>query len=185
LFLHSIASRIAARRAREQVVEAEVPAPRVVTLRAVLLGLPLIAINCFWITVVEVRLYTLDGTSLPLFITPIFMLFVLIILNLFWRWLSPLSALTPGELLTIYVMLVISSTLAAHDMLQNMFGVLGHPVQFATPENRWEALWFEYVPWRLFVRDEDVLKDFYQGNVSPYRWHRIQPFLEPLLLGIL
>lgn len=180
--LHSIASGIAARRAREQVVRAEVPAPRVVTLRAVLLGLPLIAVNCFWITVVEVRLYTLDGTSLPLFITPIFMLFTLIMLNVFWRWLSPRSALTPGELLTIYVMLVISSTLAAHDMLQNMFGVLGHPVRFATPENNWKALWFQYLPWRLFVRDEEVLKDFYQGNVSPYRWYRIQPFLEPLLL---
>ena len=38
--------------------------------RVLLLGLILIPINVFWTIVIEVRWYTLDGTSLPLFITP-------------------------------------------------------------------------------------------------------------------
>src|SRR5579864_8597042 len=35
--------------------------------RAVALGLALTIPNTYWITVIEVRWYTLDGTSLPLF----------------------------------------------------------------------------------------------------------------------
>src|SRR6266567_3216594 len=59
---------------------------RGVTLRAVLIGMILMVADAFWITVVEVRWYTLDGTSLPLFITPVFFLFCLALLNLgTWR----------------------------------------------------------------------------------------------------
>ena len=45
---------------------------RSITARAIALGIPLVALNAYWVTLVEVRWYTLDGTSLPLFITPIF-----------------------------------------------------------------------------------------------------------------
>src|ERR687884_118590 len=75
-----------------------------VSWRAILIGLLLIPINIYWITVVEVRWYTLDGTSLPLFIQPVFFLFCLCLLNfalLRWktRW-----AFRPGELLTVYIL---------------------------------------------------------------------------------
>src|SRR5690348_5781736 len=62
---------------------------RGVTARAVALGIPLVALNAYWITVVEVRWYTLDGTSLPLFITPIFFLFCVCGLNALWRRAAP------------------------------------------------------------------------------------------------
>src|SRR5262249_12549642 len=48
-----------------------------VSWRAILIGLLLTPINTYWITVVEVRWYTLDGTCLPLFIQPVFFLFLL------------------------------------------------------------------------------------------------------------
>ena len=72
-----------------------------VTWIAVLLGLILIPIDNLWITVIEVRWYALDGTCLPLFITPIFMLFVICMANLAVRRLLPRLALSRGELLTI------------------------------------------------------------------------------------
>src|SRR5882724_7725085 len=65
---------------------------RGVTFRSLLLGLLLAIPNTYWITVVEVRWYTLDGTSLPLFITPIFFLFWLALLNLGIRRLLPRAA---------------------------------------------------------------------------------------------
>src|SRR5437868_8555344 len=92
---------------------------RAVTARAIALGIPLVAINAYWVTVVEVRWYTLDGTSLPLFITPIFFLFCVCALNALWRRAAPSRALDTGELLTIYIMLVVGTVLAAHDLLQN------------------------------------------------------------------
>ena len=57
-------------------------AQRGVTLRAIFMGLVLMPINVYWVTVVEVRWYSLDGSCLPLFITPVFMLFTLALVNL-------------------------------------------------------------------------------------------------------
>src|SRR5579871_2566583 len=117
----------------------EAGALRGISKRSVLLGLLLTIPNVFWITVVEVRWYTLDGTSLPLFITPIFFLFWLVLFNLgLWRFVPRLAArfaLSQPELLTIYIVLVIGTVLAGHDMFQNLFGSIAHADRMASPEN--------------------------------------------------
>ncbi|HLK61545.1 MAG TPA: DUF6785 family protein, partial [Chthonomonadaceae bacterium] len=162
------------------------PAPlRGVTFRSVLLGLLLAVPNTYWITVVEVRWYTLDGTSLPLFITPIFFLFWLVLLNMGVRRLlprlAPRLALTQPELLTVYIILVVGTLLAGHDMFQNLFGSIGHADRFATPENRWESLFFAFLPKFWLVRDPTALKAYYLGNVNPYDPRYWGPFVQPLL----
>ena len=48
----------------------------------IVLGLLLMPVNAYWVTVAEVRWYSLDGSCLPLFITPVFILFCLAVLNL-------------------------------------------------------------------------------------------------------
>src|SRR3569623_373386 len=73
-----------------------------ITARAIAIGIPLVAINAYWISVVEVRWYTLDGTSLPLFITPIFFLFLLCLLNLMVKAWRKRPWLEQGELLVVY-----------------------------------------------------------------------------------
>lgn len=151
-----------------------------VSWRAVLLGLLIIPINIYWITVVEVQWYTLDGTCLPLFITPVFILFLLSIGNMFFRRLLPDRAFQQGELLTVYIMVVISSTFASHDLLQNLFGTIGHPFRFATPENRWQELFFSSLPNWLFVRDPEVLRGFYQGGVDPFQREILVHWIVPL-----
>src|SRR5713101_4648551 len=67
-----------------------------VTWRSVLLSLLLMPLNIWWVTIVEVRWYTLDGTCLPLFITPIFFLFVLVLVNRAVGQWHPQAALTQG-----------------------------------------------------------------------------------------
>ncbi len=153
---------------------------RGVTPRAILIGLALMPINVYWVTVVEVRWYSLDGSCLPLFITPVFMLFCLALLNLFLIRFAPRYAFSQSELLVIYVMVVISETLAGHDMVQNLFGMIGHPFRFATPENKWEELFMSYLPRWLVVSDEVALRNFYEGGAV--WWHRenLVPFLVPL-----
>src|SRR5258708_20453207 len=91
-----------------------------VSLRAALIGLLLMPINIYWITVVEVRWYTPDGTCLPLFIQPVFFLFWLCLCNLGLLRRRPAWALRPGELLTIYTLLALSCVFASHDLLQNL-----------------------------------------------------------------
>ena len=160
------------------------PSLRNVSLRAVLLGLLLTVPNTFWITVVEVRWYTLDGTSLPLFITPIFFLFWLCLLNLglrrFLPRLAPRWSFSQPELLTIYIILVIGTLLAGHDMFQNLFGAIGHADRFATTENKWGDLFFAFLPSFWIVRDPDALKAYYLGNANPYDPRYWGPFVLPL-----
>ncbi len=120
--------------------EATVRAHRGISLRAALLGAALAVLNVWWVTMVEVRYYILDGSSLPLFITPIFMLLVLVGGNALVRRISPNAALRQEEMLTAYIMAVVSNTFAGHDMLQNFFGSVTHPYYFAKPENSWQEL---------------------------------------------
>jgi hypothetical protein len=151
------------------------------TLRAVLLGLVLMPVNTYWVTVVEVRWYSLDGSCLPLFITPVFILFILTLTNLGLHRIAPSTALTQAELLVVYIMVVVSSTLSGHDTLQNMFGTIGHVYRFATPENRYETLIMPHLPKWMVVTDERALAGFYEGGVPWYRAEYLQAWAEPLL----
>lgn len=151
-----------------------------VTPRAVLLGALLIPLNAYWVTVVEVRWYTLDGTCLPLMITPLFLLFLLVLANMAWRRYWHGRGLQQGELLAVYVMVVISGVFAAHDTLQNLFGAIGHAAWMATPENRWEECFFAYLPRWLFLLDKRALRGFYTGYASPWENGNWRPWVGPL-----
>lgn len=154
---------------------------RGVTARSIFIGLVLMPVNVYWVTVVEVRWYSLDGSCLPLFITPVFMLFVLALINLLLVRFLPRYAFSQAELLVIYLMVVISETLAGHDMVQNLFGTLGHPFRFATRENKWEELFLKYIPTWLTVQDPTALRGFYEGREVWWRPENLGPFLVPLL----
>ncbi len=148
---------------------ADAPAKPLKLWRVLLLGLLLIPVNVFWTILIEVRWYTLDGTCLPLFVTPIFMLFVLVLLNLAWRRAAPKTRpLKQEELLLLYVMLVVSCTFAGHDTLQNLFGAFTYPFWHETPENKWRSLFFSYLPSYLVITDKDALTAMNHGNVSIY-----------------
>lgn len=153
-----------------------------VTWRAILIGAVLIPIHCYWITVFEVRWYSLDSTSLPLMITPIFLLFCVVLGNLLLKLWSTRRALDQGELLVVYIMLVISGVFASHDVLQNLFGAIGHAARtvHTRPESNWEALFFRYIPWWLFVQDREALRGFYQGNSSVLEDAFLRHWIGPL-----
>jgi hypothetical protein len=157
--------------------------------RALLLGLLLTVPNTYWITVVEVRWYTLDGTSLPLFITPIFFLFCLSLANIaVKRVLNGRLAsrcFTQQELLTVYITLVVGTVLAGHDLYQNLFGAIAHAAYYEAPENHWKSLFFAFLPHSWLVQDRAALRAYYLGNANPYDAHYWQPFVLPLILWAL
>ena len=165
---------------------------RGITIRAVILGLLLMPLNALWVTIIEVRWYTLDGTSLPLFITPIFFLFCLCLLNNAIRKIAPRIAFDPPELLAVYIMLVIGTSLAGHDLIQNLFGQITHADRYNTPERHYQENFFTYLKPASFllVRNIAAIKGFYQGGVNWYNPIYLLPFLGPLMwwaifLGVL
>ena len=152
-----------------------------VTFRSIMIGLILMPMNLYWVTLIEVRWYSLDGSCLPMFITPVFMLFCLAVMNLaLLKWVPKLAFSRP-ELLVIYIMVVISETLGGHDFIQNLFGVLGHPFRFASPENKWEDLFQAHIPKWLAVSDPVALRGFYEGGENFWKPEILGPFLTPLI----
>jgi len=150
--------------------------------RAVLIGLALIPLNCYWVTVVEVRWFSMDGSCLPLFVTPVFLLLLVTVLSLLAGLVRASWRLSQADLLTIYIMLVVSVTLAGHDTMQNMFGLITHPAWYVHqhPELKWQQTFFQFLPRHLLVWDTGSLKGFYQGDSSMYSWRVLRPWAVPL-----
>ena len=73
-------------------------------------------------------------------------IFFLILINLFIKRVAPKSALTQGEMITIYAMLSIASGLAGHDTLALTIPALPHAFWFATLENDWADMFHRLYP---------------------------------------
>ena len=123
------------------------------TVKSFLIVLCLIPINVFWLIQLEVVRYTHPTLIHPLS-NVIFIIFWLLLLSLFLNRLSSLLALTQAEVLTIYVMLCVVSSLCSHDMMEILITILGHPFRFATPENEWREIFLRQLPEWLTVSDE-------------------------------
>ena len=63
------------------------------------------------------------------------------------------DALSQAELLLIYVILSLGSAMVGHDLMQVLVSAISYPHRFATPDNRWEALFFDSLPTRLMVTE--------------------------------
>lgn len=155
-----------------------------VTFRSILLGALLIPIDVYWVTLIEVKYYSLDGSCLPLFVQPVFFLFLVTVANLAVMRLAPRHALKPSELLVVYIMNAMSVTFSGHDMFQNLFGAIVHAQWYATPENEWGDLFLRLIPSWLTVEDMDVVRGFYEGESSIYNWQIVAPWIRPFLIWL-
>ena len=104
------------------------------TVRLLLIVLILVPINSYFLLQMELVRYTFPTWIVPLS-NVIFFLAVVMVVNHLIRQISPRLALRHGELLVLYVMLSITTTMSAGDLLQAVLSVLGYAFWFATPEN--------------------------------------------------
>lgn len=144
-----------------------------------LLGLALIPFNTHWVLLAELRWANMLTLN-PLFVTPVFCLFVLVGINTLLRRYVPRVALSAAELIVVYLMMVVSCTVATHDYLINLMSIISWPAWTATPENRWEQAMFPHLPRWLYVWDKDLLRGFYHGNSSPYDLAVLKMWFAPL-----
>ena len=157
------------------------PPRRSVTPRAVLIALLLTPLNCYWIMQIEVVWYSGHPTCASIFYNVVFSLLVVMACNAVWRRLMPRGGLSQGELLTIYVMLGIASTIASHDMLQILVPTVTHAFKYATPENEWASLFHRILPSWLTVDDAQVLAAYYEGDRSFLTLHHMRAWTGPML----
>lgn len=151
-----------------------------ITLRAVIIGLLLIPLNAWWLAQIEYVRYSDNATTSALFFNCIALLLILIAANQLLLRLLPRWALSRGEVLTIYIMLVVASALGGHDQLQILFTTITWVYRNATPENGWADELFPHIPPHLVVSDERVLEKLYLGDASLYSRGLFRPWLGPL-----
>ena len=153
----------------------------IVTVRSIILGLVIIPVNAVWLILMEEFRYSGHPTTASLFFNVIFWILLLMILNIALKRISPKNALKQGELLTVYIMLAIASSISGHDALISLPSALGHAFWFATPENEWKELFWQYIPSWLAVDDISVLRDYYQGESNLYHSNYVTKWLVPIL----
>jgi hypothetical protein len=141
---------------------------RTVTLRAVLIGLLAIfgvILLIHWAEIVlgGARGHTaMANTSIP--VGTFAALLLLLALNgplgrLRRRW-----QLSAGELVVIYSMTATATVLASSGAIHFLVPALAAPHHFASPENKWRELFFDYIPPWLGPTDERLLNRFFDGG---------------------
>jgi hypothetical protein len=149
-----------------------------VTWRSLLLGIILIPVNAYWIIASRAQGFP---TTVSLYFNVIFCVFILICLNQIINKFLPRFAFRQGELVTVYVMLAIASSIAGHDMMRVLIALPSHPFWYATPENEWAELFHRYIPSWLSVSDKRLLNDYYKGESSLYTLDNLKLWMTPVL----
>lgn len=148
------------------------------TFRAILIGILLIPFNAYWIMDSAGQGYP---TTVSLYFNVVFCIFWMTMLNFAILKLIPRYAFSQGEILTVYVMLSLASSLAGHDMLRVLIPMIPHAFWFATPENEWAELFHRYIPDWVAVKDVSRLMDYYRGESTFYTWNHIKTWITPTL----
>ena len=144
-----------------------------------LLGIPLIIANAFWM--MHASIWNAGyPTTVSLFYNVIFILFIIVLINLILRRLSERAALDQGELLMLYVMLSVASAVGGLDMLQILIPLISGVFLLATPENEWHSLFGKYIRDWLVVRDKELLLLYSEGESSFYIRKHLLAWLRPI-----
>ena len=154
-----------------------------VSTRAIILGLLLIPLNCYWMAVMEVQWNSLDTTCVSIFFHVIFIILTLTALNALVRKPFPRLAFTQPELMVVYIMLSIASAIMGRDSLENLLPTLGHLFWFADGTNKFSRF-SNYVPSWMAPHNTEVLKGYYIGNSTLYTWAHISAWLMPVIFWV-
>ncbi|MCA1595480.1 MAG: hypothetical protein LC772_03520, partial [Chloroflexi bacterium] len=147
-----------------------------------MIGALLIPPNAWWLVQMDEIRYSAHATTVSLFFNVVFLVLLVTLANLVVARFFPRIALCQGELMVVYTMLAIASAVCSHDALEILVPMLTWPFHFANSSNKWESLFFKYLPRWLMVPNNDATKAYYLGNSSLYiraHWHA---WLAPSLL---
>ena len=141
--------------------------PPRISLKPFLIVLVLIPFNSYFLIKLEIVHYNLLTNTVPLS-NVVFALVVLTAINWLLKKFIPPVALNQGELMLVYVMLSLATTLGSLSMVSSIVPRIGHAFWFDTPENEWRQLFWRHIPRWLTVDDKRALKAYYDGGSSFY-----------------
>ncbi len=154
--------------------------PRVgIGIRAIILGLVLVPLNCYWVTMTEVKFCSNDSTCVSLFMTVVTILFFLTLINMLIARRFPRLAFNQAELMVVYIMLSISTAMCGHDMMGNLLPNLANVFWFNTAQNGWDKF-HRFIPSWFAPRDRDVLRGFYEGSSTLYTKEHLLAWAVPI-----
>ncbi len=156
------------------------PPPRMVTIRAVCIACALMPAIALWVVLCEMVWFANHPTALSLFFHVTAILFFIAVLNVAVEKWWPRHALTPGELVTIYMMLSVASVFCSHDFMQTLIPLLFHPQHVVNPGNNWQTLVLDRAPaWALVRGHGEAVTGAALGNSSLYSWEVLSAWLGP------
>jgi len=150
-----------------------------ITGRVIVLGLILMPLNCYWVLQMEIVWYCGQPTTVSLYFHVVFTVLALLLLNIAVRRIRPQWALDARELLVLYIMLAVATSVCSHDQVEILVSMLGEGTWFATPENKWAERFDRFVPDHLVMKDKGILAGFYQGNSTLYTRERLLAWAVP------
>ena len=109
-------------------------------------------------------------------------LFVLVAFSRLIEKFLPKLALSRAELLSLYVAVSLSTAIGGHMCVQILISVISYAFAFATPENDWQALFWNYIPEWLSVRDKGALDNLYRWDSTLYLAPHIRAWSPPMLV---
>lgn len=143
---------------------------------------PLIILNAFWIANSEMKTGVTEVTISTLFSGVLFLLFLLTVANLaVRRFYGAQRSLTQQELLVLYILLSLSSSISGVGNIGFFTPFLVSPFYYANSDNGWHSFW-HYLPWYIGPRDKHVLDGYFNGHSSFFRWNILQAWAGPLLV---
>lgn len=87
-----------------------------------------------------------------------------LILNPILKLLMPGRAFTRQEIIVIFFLVLTASAIPGWAFSTYALSVVSGPFYFASVENRWMALFFEYLPSWLIVSDQnEAVTSFFEG----------------------
>jgi len=152
-----------------------------ITLRAVLIGLVMVIVNTYWVGIASEMWYCMFTLVNP-FSNAIFTLTFLIVLGFALRQIHPRLSLSSAELLTIYVMVTMASTISGHTTMAPLLAALTQPFWFASPENEWQSLFWRYIPSWLTVSNTEILEGYFNGESTFHTIRHLKAWLVPILI---
>lgn len=159
------------------------------TLRAVLLGLLVVAVVAVWATYVELhaRSSRLTMGHFPL------ALFALLLVLLVANRLLPrmkVAPLSPSELLVIISMGLVGAMIPVDGIVGYLLGIISSFYYFATPENGWADHFHPYLPnWLVPQGNAALWRQFFEGTQAgqriPWEMWAVPLFWWALFIGAL
>jgi Family of unknown function (DUF6785)/Domain of unknown function (DUF6784) len=147
--------------------------------RTLLLGAALAAVDAYWMTYMEVVWNQGYASLLSLYFNVVFTLALTLVGNAAVRRWRPHGALTQPELLVLFLMGALATSVAMST--EYLVSALTYPYRFAGADNRWGQVLLPHLPRWLTVSDADAVRDYWVGN-APFTMSALRAWL-PAFLG--